>query len=62
MHEEVQDTTLSEIDKLSDAIYRYDGRTLTRADAPVESLSENPIKALTENITISVSKPHVACH
>ena len=55
MHEE-------EIDKLSDAIYRYDGRTLTRADAPVESLSENPIKALTENITISVSKPHVACH
>ena len=62
MHSEVQDTTLSEIDKLSDAIYRYDGRSLSRADAPVESLKESPIESLTETITATITNPKAPIH
>lgn len=50
----VNETEVSKIDKLSDNVYRFDGRKLTIADAPSEKMSE----ALTEGLSKGHSRSH----
>lgn len=50
----VNETEVSKVDKLSDSVYRFDGRKLTIADAPTEKLSET--------LTEGLSKRHYHSH
>ena len=54
MVHDVNATEVSKTDKLSDSVYRFDGRKLTLADAPVEKMGET--------LTEGLSKGHVHSH
>ena len=50
----VNETEVSKVDKLSDSVYRFDGRKLAIADAPTEKMSET--------LTEGMSKGHARSH
>ena len=54
MVHEVNATEVSKVDKLSDSVYRFNGRHLTIADAPSEKISET----LTEGLSKGHSHSH----
>jgi hypothetical protein len=48
MVRDVNAAEVSKVDKLSDSVYRFDGRKLTIADAPTEKMSETLTKGLSK--------------
>ena len=54
MVREVNATAVNEIDKLSDNVYRFDGRRLTIADSPIKSIGE----AFTEGLSKGCAHIH----